>query len=61
MGSGTGGNAPANNPNPAINNLVQVTVPTFVFSPWQKNIDLSTKVGTALWSNGIETMQNKFS
>lgn len=32
-----------------------------IYSPWQGDIDLSTKIGKSLWNEGIIPLENKFS
>lgn len=35
--------------------------PAFLLSPWDGDLDLSTKTGKALWDEGIRPLENKFS
>ena len=47
-------------PPPIILPVAGGALATFIFSPWQGEIDLSTKQGKALWDEGICPIEVKF-
>ena len=46
---------------PRLANLRRNPVPQIIYSPWQGDLDLSTKVGKLLWNEGIVPLEMKFS
>ena len=55
--------APINNPvrEPARQGAPQAAPQVILLSPWDGDIDLSTKTGKSLWDEGIKPLENKFS
>ena len=55
--------APINNPvqEPARQGARQPAPQVILLSPWDGDIDLSTKTGKSLWDEGIKPLENKFS
>ena len=61
------------NENPIVDDLVQEPAqqgarqpvpqraPLILLSPWDGDIDLSTRTGKSLWDEGIKPLENKFS